>query len=194
MRSVHYTRGFNSVKQALSEGVPMVVVPISADQPYSAERCVALGVAEAIDSGTRSPDAIRAVARRVLGDASYRASARRFQAEMAALPDSKRSSSCCRRSQAGRLRTRSRPLRRASNGHPGSSLPVGAKRCQLKFRRSPTARRSADRGHSVVTLQTRTVRAAPARLVFGAKVADVAVKEDEMVRVCRARRTRTECR
>src|SRR5918997_1079412 len=30
--------GFNSVKEALSEGVPMVVVPISADQPYSAER------------------------------------------------------------------------------------------------------------------------------------------------------------
>jgi len=81
--------GFNSVKQALSEGVPMVIVPISADQPYSAERCVALGVAEAIDPGARSPNAIRAVARKVLGHASYRASARRFQAEMAALPDSK---------------------------------------------------------------------------------------------------------
>jgi UDP:flavonoid glycosyltransferase YjiC (YdhE family) len=31
--------GLNSVKKALASGVPMVVVPLSADQPYSAERC-----------------------------------------------------------------------------------------------------------------------------------------------------------
>ena len=78
--------GFNSVKEALSKGMPMVVIPITSDQPYSAKRCVALGVAEAIDPGGRSPDAIRAAARKVLADRSYRANARRFQAEMAALP------------------------------------------------------------------------------------------------------------
>jgi UDP:flavonoid glycosyltransferase YjiC (YdhE family) len=78
--------GFNSVKEALSEGVPMVVVPISADQPYSAERCAELGVAATVAPGDRSADAIRDAVRRVLGDPGYRTAARDFQAEMAALP------------------------------------------------------------------------------------------------------------
>jgi UDP:flavonoid glycosyltransferase YjiC (YdhE family) len=78
--------GFNSVKEALSEGVPMVVVPISADQPYSAERCAELGVGVTIAAADRSADAIRDAVRRVLDDPGYRTAARDFQAEMAALP------------------------------------------------------------------------------------------------------------
>ena len=68
--------GFNSVKEALSEGVPMVVVPISADQPYSAERCAALGVARAVGAGDRAPGTIRAAVRQVLTEPSYGARAR----------------------------------------------------------------------------------------------------------------------
>jgi UDP:flavonoid glycosyltransferase YjiC (YdhE family) len=82
--------GFNSVKEALSEGVPMVVVPISADQPYSAERCADLGVGVTVGAGDRSASAIRDAVRRVLGDSGHRAAARDFQAEMAALPGPKR--------------------------------------------------------------------------------------------------------
>jgi UDP:flavonoid glycosyltransferase YjiC (YdhE family) len=82
--------GFNSVKEALSEGVPMVVVPISADQPYSAERCAELGVGVTVAAGDRSADAIRDVVRRVLGEPGFRAAARDFQAEMAALPGPER--------------------------------------------------------------------------------------------------------
>jgi MGT family glycosyltransferase len=78
--------GFNSVKEALSESVPMVVVPITADQPYSAERCAALGVARTVDPASRTADTIRDAARGVLTDPSYRDRARNFQAEMAALP------------------------------------------------------------------------------------------------------------
>jgi UDP:flavonoid glycosyltransferase YjiC (YdhE family) len=78
--------GFNSVKEALSAGVPMVVVPITADQPYCAERCAALGVGRVIEPGERSADAIRETIRDVLQNPSYRANARAFQAEMAALP------------------------------------------------------------------------------------------------------------
>jgi UDP:flavonoid glycosyltransferase YjiC (YdhE family) len=82
--------GFNSVKEALSEGVPMVVVPISADQPYSAERCAELGVGVTVAAGDRSADAIRDAVRRVLGEPGFRAAARDFQAEMAALPGPER--------------------------------------------------------------------------------------------------------
>jgi UDP:flavonoid glycosyltransferase YjiC (YdhE family) len=64
----------------------MVVVPISADQPYSAERCAALGVARMVGAEARSPDAIRDAVRQVLAHPSYRANARAFQDEMKALP------------------------------------------------------------------------------------------------------------
>jgi EryCIII-like glycosyltransferase len=82
--------GFNSIKEALSEGVPMVVVPITADQPYSAQRCAALGAGRVVDPASRTPGAIRAAARSVIADPSYRARARDFQAEIAALPGSEK--------------------------------------------------------------------------------------------------------
>jgi MGT family glycosyltransferase len=78
--------GFNSVKEALSSGVPMVVLPISADQPYSAERCAELGVARRLGADARTPEAIRDAVRQVLTEPGYRANARAFQAEMMALP------------------------------------------------------------------------------------------------------------
>jgi MGT family glycosyltransferase len=82
--------GFNSVKEALGAGVPMVVVPISADQPYSAERCAELGVARMIDPVERTPEAISEAVRQVLTEPSYRERAREIQAEMAALPGPER--------------------------------------------------------------------------------------------------------
>ena len=36
--------GFNSAKEALSLGIPLVVIPIGGDQPYTAERVEALGL------------------------------------------------------------------------------------------------------------------------------------------------------
>jgi UDP:flavonoid glycosyltransferase YjiC (YdhE family) len=78
--------GFNSVKEALSEGVPMVVVPISADQPYSAERCADLGLARTVGAEERHAATIRDALRAVLAEPSYGAKARAFQAEMMALP------------------------------------------------------------------------------------------------------------
>ena len=78
--------GFNSVKEALGHAVPMVVVPITADQPYSAARCAAIGVGRAIDPAERSAEAIRDAVRVVLTDPSYRANAAGFRSEMEALP------------------------------------------------------------------------------------------------------------
>ncbi|HEV3362853.1 MAG TPA: nucleotide disphospho-sugar-binding domain-containing protein, partial [Acidimicrobiia bacterium] len=78
--------GFNSVKESLAAGVPMVVIPISADQPYSAERCAALGVGVAVGSDGRSPVAVRQAVRTVLADQGYKRRAREMQDDMAALP------------------------------------------------------------------------------------------------------------
>jgi len=40
--------GSGTVMAALTHGLPMVIVPIMADQPENAERCAALGVAQVI--------------------------------------------------------------------------------------------------------------------------------------------------
>ena len=78
--------GFSTVVAARTCGLPMVVIPIDADQPLNAQRCVALGAAKAIPPSERTPDAIRDAARTVLGDPSYRMKAEAVAAETAALP------------------------------------------------------------------------------------------------------------
>jgi UDP:flavonoid glycosyltransferase YjiC (YdhE family) len=78
--------GFNSVKESLNCGVPLVVVPIMSDEPYSAERCAALGVGRAVAPDGRTPEAIRDAVRAVLTESSYRACADELRADMHALP------------------------------------------------------------------------------------------------------------
>jgi UDP:flavonoid glycosyltransferase YjiC (YdhE family) len=78
--------GFNSVKEAAVLGVPMVVIPITADQPYCAQRCEALGIGRAVGGEERSPASIREALRSVLNDARYRDNATRFREAMHALP------------------------------------------------------------------------------------------------------------
>src|SRR5439155_3526017 len=78
--------GFNSVKESLIAGVPMVAIPITADQPYCAQRCASLGVARVITPDRRTPEAVRGAVLEVLGDPSHRAKARDFRERMLALP------------------------------------------------------------------------------------------------------------
>jgi UDP:flavonoid glycosyltransferase YjiC (YdhE family) len=78
--------GFNSVKESLAAGVPMVVIPISADQPYSAQRCSDLGVGVALGPDERAPSDIRRAERTVLADRGYSRRAREMQRDMSALP------------------------------------------------------------------------------------------------------------
>ena len=47
--------GFNSVKEALAEGVPLVILPIAGDQPYCAKRCHALGSAASSGQPSATP-------------------------------------------------------------------------------------------------------------------------------------------
>jgi hypothetical protein len=78
--------GFNSVKESLAGGVPLVVIPISADQPYSAERCAALGVGIALGPEERTAADVRRAARTVLADPGFARRAKEMQRDMAALP------------------------------------------------------------------------------------------------------------
>ena len=78
--------GFSTVSEALTHGLPLVAIPIDADQPLNAERCAALGVAEVIEHDRRTPEAIRDAVRTVLGHPSYRENALRIRSEIARLP------------------------------------------------------------------------------------------------------------
>ena len=78
--------GFSTVAEALAHGLPLVPIPIDADQPLNAERCAALGVAEVIGHDRRTPAVIRQAVRTVLGDPSYRRNAERLRDEIAELP------------------------------------------------------------------------------------------------------------
>jgi MGT family glycosyltransferase len=78
--------GFSTVAAALSHGLPIVSIPIDADQPVNAERCVALGVAEVIGARRRTPEWIREATLKVLRNPSYRRNAARVRDQIAELP------------------------------------------------------------------------------------------------------------
>ena len=55
--------------------MPLVLLPMGADQPYNAARCEALGVARSLDVIDATPGDVRDAAAAVLGEPSYRAAA-----------------------------------------------------------------------------------------------------------------------
>jgi UDP:flavonoid glycosyltransferase YjiC (YdhE family) len=78
--------GSGTVLGALAHGLPLVVVPLGADQPLNADRCEALGLGVVLDAVEATPtDVLDAVAA-VLSEPSYRAAAERMRDELAALP------------------------------------------------------------------------------------------------------------
>jgi UDP:flavonoid glycosyltransferase YjiC (YdhE family) len=116
--------GFNSVKESLSCGVPLLVLPIMSDEPYSAERCVALGVGRAIGPSERTAASVREAVRDVLANAGFRARAQAFSAEMHALPGPERVVDLLTGLAAGRMPASANPqpeqldMADRSHGHP----------------------------------------------------------------------------
>ena len=70
--------GAGTVNCALSGGVPLVVLPLDADQFEIAARCERAGVGRRLGEPQRNAPALRAVVREVLFDPRYRQAARRF--------------------------------------------------------------------------------------------------------------------
>ncbi|QTE28126.1 glycosyltransferase [Pengzhenrongella sicca] len=78
--------GSGSVLGALTHGLPMVCIPLGADQPLNAARCTALGVGRVLDALTLTPDDVIAAASAVLAEPRYRDAAAQVQAEIVDLP------------------------------------------------------------------------------------------------------------
>ena len=79
--------GSGSVVGALAHGLPMVLLPIGADQPFNAARCEDLHVGCVLNAVKATSEDVQLAAMAVLGDVAYRQNAKRLQAEIAALPD-----------------------------------------------------------------------------------------------------------
>ena len=78
--------GSGTVLGALAHGIPMVLIPMGAAQPWNGDRCEALGIGRVLDPVAATPDDIRSAARDVLGEASFRAAAASLAATMERVP------------------------------------------------------------------------------------------------------------
>jgi UDP:flavonoid glycosyltransferase YjiC (YdhE family) len=78
--------GSGTTISALALGVPLVLLPMGADQPDNADRCTALGVGLQLDALTVTPSDLAAAVGAVLGDTRYRERASELATECRALP------------------------------------------------------------------------------------------------------------
>jgi UDP:flavonoid glycosyltransferase YjiC (YdhE family) len=74
--------GWGSVSRALVRGLPLVLVPISGDQPYIAARCADLGVGVALEPEAVTAADLRDAVRAVLEEPRYRKAAAELAAEL----------------------------------------------------------------------------------------------------------------
>lgn len=79
--------GSGTVMGALTHGLPMVLLPMGADQPLNARRCPELGVARVLDPVEATPRMIREAGAAVLADPAYRSAAQSWREAIAALPE-----------------------------------------------------------------------------------------------------------
>jgi len=78
--------GLNTALEALVQGVPMVALPVTNDQPGVAARLAWLGAAEVIPRARLEPAVLRRAVTRVLLEPSYRAAAQAARAQIAQRP------------------------------------------------------------------------------------------------------------
>jgi UDP:flavonoid glycosyltransferase YjiC (YdhE family) len=79
--------GSGTLMGALEHGLPLVLLPLGADQPANAEAAEAAGVALVLDPARMTPGDVRDAVRAVLTQRGYQHNARRLQAEIVALPE-----------------------------------------------------------------------------------------------------------
>jgi MGT family glycosyltransferase len=79
--------GSGTIMAALEHGLPLVNLPIFADQPENAALCAELGVGVTVPMEERTPETIRAAVQKVLSKPDYHSKAKQIQSGMQALPE-----------------------------------------------------------------------------------------------------------
>lgn len=78
--------GFSGVRESLSSGVPMVVLPLFAEQPANADRVEQLGAGRKLHIEDVTHESLRTAVAAILEEDTYRNRARGIQREFLALP------------------------------------------------------------------------------------------------------------
>lgn len=78
--------GSGSVLGALSHGLPSLLLPLGADQPWNADRCRRLGVARVLDALQATPGDVRSAVQEILEAPGCRERAERLRDEIRSLP------------------------------------------------------------------------------------------------------------
>jgi UDP:flavonoid glycosyltransferase YjiC (YdhE family) len=78
--------GSGSLIGTLAHGLPSILLPLGADQPHNAKRCVELGLGQVLDAVTATPQEVRDAVVTILADPAYRRAAQRIQQDINALP------------------------------------------------------------------------------------------------------------
>ncbi|GAA1682459.1 glycosyltransferase [Fodinicola feengrottensis] len=78
--------GFSGTREALAAGVPMVTLPMFAEQPENAVRIAEIGAGTGFRLEDVTADSLRTAVEQVLTDPTYRSHARGLQRQMLALP------------------------------------------------------------------------------------------------------------
>ena len=78
--------GSGTLGHVVAHGLPMVILPLAADQPENVARCAELGVSRSLDPDDLTPSSVRDIILEVLHTPSYRQSAERLREEFNSLP------------------------------------------------------------------------------------------------------------
>jgi len=79
--------GSGSVIATLAHGLPMVLIPMGADQLHNAHRCEALNVSRTLDAVTLTPDLVADAVSERLRHPVYRQASEKIRDEIAGLPE-----------------------------------------------------------------------------------------------------------
>lgn len=78
--------GFNTVMGALQFGLPMLVLPLGADQPRNAGRVARLGAGVSLEAAAADRETVMRVVRDLIAQSSYRVNASRLQERIERMP------------------------------------------------------------------------------------------------------------
>lgn len=70
--------GMNSSSEALYYGVPLVVIPVTGDQPLVAKRVTEVGAGVQLDRRTLTPEMLREAVEKVMNDKEFKENSRKI--------------------------------------------------------------------------------------------------------------------
>jgi UDP:flavonoid glycosyltransferase YjiC (YdhE family) len=79
--------GSGTINGALTHGLPMVLLPMGADQSLNARRCEDLTIARVLDPVTATPELVKETVSAVFDNPGFRQAAAHMKEEIATLPD-----------------------------------------------------------------------------------------------------------